>query len=482
MKKIIICLSVWAGLAACSREESGLPVDGIRPITFLGYVQDVAPGTRALAGAAVDPKEEVITDSYAPVYIQRTAEERYNGGKYTDMADFAAFSVPMNGTLKSSDGGVWYWNDDKRLLFHAWTLPKDGDTPLVSVDANERFGKVEDFSMNKRYPYIIQKGGEDSIYFYFRSNLEYFIGAAKGPVTESSNGGLSVRLSFKHLVAKIIVEKINYVDPDGVANAVEKVEIPFYMPNMPAKAYWETGVPESGDSWLTDEAKEPKVTIKSPVGSEYPDLTKEDFGVTGKLYSGDAFYIYPCKFGEENEVTKGEFGDIQFLYNGSWYYGSLKTITAVSGLEAGQCIGLTLQLKDGAVKGLYPHIVPWSPSGEKKIPQHDRPGIYDENEWKMFVDWLREWDKNHDVTPPPGIFADDGNLNLYTNLDLTKLDDYANIGDLLKKYFTDGKKLKGNGHRIKTNTQWSEDLKDCIDNLYITAGGKNNHFEKQPQP
>ena len=486
MKKIIICLSVWAGLAACSREESGLPVDGIRPITFLGYVQDVAPGTRALAGAAVDPKEEVITDSYAPVYIQRTAEERYNGGKYTDMADFAAFSVPMNGTLKSSDGGVWYWNDDKRLLFHAWTRPKNekGDT-LVSVDKSKRFGTVEDFSMNERHQYIyVQEDGKKDT-TYFRSNLEYFIGAVQGPVTENSNASLSVKLPFKHLVAKIVVVKIMYIHHDGASENLENAEIPFYMPNMPAKAYWKTGVPASVAEWSTYTAEGPEVTLTPPEGSGYPSLAPEDFGVSGTLSPGDAFYIYPCRFADKNNVTSGPFGEIQFRYENSWFYGSLETITAVQGLEAGQCLGVMLQLKDGTVKGIYPHITDWS-DDQSDLPVHDRPGIYDENEWKMFVDWLKDRETKPGLEPPAGIFDDDGNLNLYANLDLTADGDasYADIGDLLKKYFdtTEGKKLKGNGHRIKTNTQWSEDLKDCIDNLYITAGGKNNHFEKQPQP
>ena len=482
MKKIIICLSVWTGLAACSREESDLPADGIRPVTFFGQVQDAAPETRALAGAEVDPKYEQITDRYDTVYIWRTAEARYDQNGYRDMEDYAAFSAAVSGELHCVDGNsTWYWNGDKHMLFHAWTLPADGDTPLVSVDASGRFGKVNDFSMNKRHPYTIQNG--DTVYFYFRSNLEYFIGAAEGPVTDSNNKNTAVRLSFKHLVAKIIVENIFYVNSDNVSIPVDEgVEIPFYMPNMPNNAYWETGVPESGNGWLTDEAKEPKVTIEPPTDSDYPKLSETDFGVTGKLLPGDAFYIYPCTFGSENGVTGGKFGDIQFRYNGSWFYGSLETITAVSGLEAGQCIGLTLRLQDGAVKGLYPHIVDWSPSVEKTIPQHDRPGIYDENEWKMFVDWLREWDKNHGVTPPPGIFADDGNLNLYHYLDLTGQEDaqYADIGDLLENYFSEkGGKLNGNGHQIMADKQWSnkEGLEDYIDDLYITAEGENNHFE-----
>ena len=482
MKKIIICLSVWAGLAACSREEAGLPADGIHPVTFLGYVQDAAPGTRALAGAAEEPKEELITNSYNPVYIRRTAEQRYETSDYKDMADAAEFSVFLNGTLTPSEGGVWYWSEFHQL-FHAWTVPTNNENnPLVSVEDNGRFGKVEDFSMKERHEYVYVQDGGARDTTYFLSNLEYFIGAVKGPVTKSSNTtGLSVTLPFKHLVAKIVVVSISFIDHDGASKALAKKDkVPFYMPNMPLRAYWTTGVPETVSDWETCEAVEPKVTLTPPDGSGYSELGEADFGVDGTLSPGDAFYIYPCTFSDTN--ISGTFGDIQFRYNNSWFYGSLETITGVKELNAGDCLGVTLQLKDGTVKGLYPHIVDWNVAEEQKLPQHDRPGIYDANEWKMFVDWLREWEKNNEVAPPAGIFADDGNLNLYANLDLTADGDasYADIGDLLKNYFTEkGKKLKGNGHRIKTNTQWSEDLKDCIDNLYITAGGKNEYFEKQ---
>ena len=483
MKKIIICLSVWAGLAACSREEAGLPADGIRPVTFLGYVQDAAPGTRALAGAAEEPKEELITNSYNPVYIRRTAEQRYEEGDYKDMDDAAEFRVFLNGTLTPSEGGVWYWSESHQL-FHAWTVPTDanGDS-LVSVDASGRFGKVEDFSMKERHEYVYVQDGGARDTTYILSNLEYFIGAVKGPVTKSSNTtGFSVTLPFKHLVAKIVVVNISYIDHDGASKALAKNDkVPFYMPNMPLRAYWTTGVPEPVSDWSTYKAEEPKVTLTPPDGSGYSVLETADFGVNGTLSPGDAFYIYPCTFGSENGVT-GTFGDIQFRYNDSWFYGSLETITGVKELNAGDCLGVTLQLKDGTVKGLYPHIVDWNVPEEQKLPQHDRPGIYDANEWKMFVDWLREWEKNNEVAPPPGIFADDGNLNLYANLDLTADGDasYADIGDLLKKYFdtTEGKKLEGNGHRIKTNKQWSkEDLEGCIDNLWVTAGSEKNHFE-----
>lgn len=473
MKKIIICLSVWAGLVACNREEAALPEDDVCPITFFGRVQEATPETRALAGAAEDPQDEVITGRYGTIHVRRTAEARYESDAYKDMDDDAEYSVNVTGALQCVKDSAWYWNDGTHHLFHAWTLPKDGadgktGNDLVSVNENGRFGRV-DLSMNGRY-----KSPDDTTYIC--SNLEYFIGAVKGPVMESTNPeGLVVTLPFKHLVAKIIVVKIMYIHHDGASENLENAEISFYMPNMPAKAYWKTGVPASVPDWTTYEADGPKVML-SPEDSGYPLLAPEDFGVSGTLSPGDAFYIYPCRFADGNGVTSGKFGDIQFRYGNSWFYGSLETITAVQGLEAGQCLGVMLQLKDGTVKGIYPHITDWS-DDQSDLPVHDRPGIYNENEWKMFVDWLRSRKEHSDLEPPAGIFDENGNLNLYGNLDLTGQG--TDIEELLKNYFSGetGKKLYGHGHRIKTDKQWGDDLNDYLDNLWVTAEGTNKQFK-----
>ena len=474
----MICLSVWAGLVACNREEAALPGDDVCPITFVGRVQEATPETRALEGAAEDPQDELITGRYGTIHVRRTAEDHYASADnvYKDMDDDAEYSVSFTGTLKCADG-AWYWNDGKHHLFHAWTLPKDGadgktGNDLVNVDENGRFGTV-DMSMNGHYKY----SPDDENSTYICSNLEYFIGAVKGPVTESTNpDGLVVTLPFKHLVAKIVVVKIMYIDHDGASTNLEKDKrISFYMPNMPAKAYWKTGVPASVPDWTTYEAEGPEVMLSPPEDSGYSALTSEDFGVSGTLSPGDAFYVYPCRFEEVNQFTSGRFGEIQFHYGNSWFYGSLETITAVQGLEAGQCLGVILQLGDGEVKGIYPHITDWS-DDQRQLPVHDRPGIYDENEWVMFVDWLRSRVEHSDLDPPAGIFDENGNLHLYGNLDLTGQG--TDIEELLKSYFNvTTKHLYGHGHRIKTDKQWSNDLNGYLDNLWVTAEGVTTQFE-----
>ena len=96
----------------------------------------------------------------------------------------------------------------------------------------------------------------------------------------------------------------------------------------------------------------------------------------------------------------------------------------------------------------------------------------------MFVDWLRSRDTYPGLEPPAGIFDENGNLNLYGNLDLTGQG--TDIEELLKNYFNGetGKKLYGHGHRIKTDKQWGDDLNDYLDNLWVTAEGTNKQFNK----
>ena len=256
MKKVIIYLSILAGFASCSREDIDLSPTEIRPILFSGSVENSSSAvTRAGESIVEDPKPEAMngTPDYGTIYIQRTAEEIFEKESFTDMANFQKFMVNV-GDLECKEG-CWYWNNPKHHLFHAWNLPTTKGTlkdepvsgeekPLVTIDESHRFGTV-DFSMDKRYSYTIKEEEKDPEYIYFLSNLEYFIGAVAGPLTKTSNGGGEyVTLPFKHLVAKIIVKEIIHIRPDGSSEPPTD-EISFYMPNMPNKAYWTTGVPAS---------------------------------------------------------------------------------------------------------------------------------------------------------------------------------------------------------------------------------------------
>lgn len=463
--KTTICLCFLAGLAVCGCEgDSGSWQEGPCEIGFSGSVE-----TRA-ADNTNEPKP--LTDTYGIVHIRHTREGSYSVGDYKD-ADVDMTFTTNGGMLNPAPAGYWYWDGQTEHIFHAWTEPDTGtdgqgtgNTESLVGEDNENSLRWVDLSMDndaKNYSQV-----EGDTVRYRLSNLEYFIGAAKGPVNLQENGG-TVTLNFKHLVAKIVVLDIRYVDPDGIPKTLGDDEpVPFNMPHMPNRAYWTTGVPEAGVmphlyGGLEDE-NDKKVYNDDFRGNE------ENYGVSGTLYKGTCFYIYPCRF-----KGNDEFCEIEFKYGGKWYYGTLASLTGVDVLNAGDCISLSLLLKAGEVRGLYPHIVDWG-SDEKSAPSHDKPGIYSETDWQRYVDWVLECQEADAAgktrpEPPVGLFDEQGNLNLYCDLDLRNLaNKYLSLSGVNKLLFPDGDgQLNGNGHRIKVKdgTNWNSNVTEKMDDVYV---------------
>lgn len=446
--------------------------------------QAAAAPTRAESTMA--EKYTPVDDTFGTIYIHHTQDERYSHGKYSDMTEDDASYTSSGGILQQQtpDSGCWYWGGpDKQHLFHAWNLPHDGEKqtgtgeyqPLVTLDGDKRLGRV-DLSMNKSYEYKVTDGNMVESTYYRLSNLEYFIGAVCGPLDLQTNGSNIAVLQFKHLVAKIIIERIQYISPDG---GVEEVsEIDFSMPNMPNHAYWTTGVPASEPSYDSKAPKEEPslLPLKSDdTGFAYTLNQETDYGVKGTLKNKSCFYIYPCQFDDVNPFDS-KLGEIEFFCRGSWYYGTLESITTLTELKAGECISLILRLKDGNVSGLYPHINEWG-SSDKVATDHDKPGIYSVDDWKRFADYLRECMKGSSPAPPAGLFDEDGNVNLYCNLDLTSMPNYTET-DLLDYLAEREKKIIGNGHRLKSDTAWDkEKYEKVLDDLWVTANGEDIGFE-----
>ncbi len=491
MKKAIISLCVLAALAACESEDAAPGGaawdDGVpREIGFSGavFLRDIANGLP-------EDSFEVLTADYGTVYVRHTRNGSYAQGEYKDAATDTLWLGMNIGDLQQKNGydSVWYWGPmDTLHVFHAWTLPadephegKDDDTKVVTLDDSCRYGTV-DLSMDRKSSTV-----KDSLKIL--SNLEYFIGAVWGPSSLRKNGSTRARLDFRHLVAKIIVEDILYIESDGTAKSTGNVE--FSMPNMPNKAYWTTGVPTRSERYDLHEVagQTPRLLdIDDNPPKGFAPLEEKDYGVSGILKEkGWCFYIYPCMFADKNPLGK-EMGEIEFRYTDpisnieKCYYGTLDALTdTLPGLRAGECMALKLLLEAGEVGGIHPHIVDWNTSpGETDAEQHDRPGIYDEADWQKYVDWVNECgeaEKNNKPLPEPpaGLFDKDGNLNLYNDLDLRSLNSkYASPPDLR---FPEGGKLKGNGHRVKTSSGWSAH-QDDLDDVYVfsTNDSKTEHY------
>lgn len=478
-------LLVCTCLAACSREEGDIPSAGADEIVFSAKVaQAAAAPTRAESTMAEEYTP--LDDTFGTIYIYHTQDERYNNGNYSDMDEKASY-ISSGGILQQQPraSGCWYWGEPgKQHLFHAWNLPHDGEKQtdtgehqsLVTLNDDNRLGTV-DLSMNKKsYEYTVTGDNMAPSTYHRLSNLEYFIGAVCGPLDLQTNGSNIAVLQFKHLVAKIIIERIQYISPDGGVEEVSEIE--FSMPNMPNHAYWTTGVPASGPPYdfVAAAKEEPRLLpLKSDDTEFVYTLRETDYGVKGTLRNKNCFYIYPCRFDAENPLGR-KLGEIEFFCKGSWYYGTLESITTLEGLNAGECISLILRLKDGNVSGLYPHINEWG-SSDKVATDHDKPGIYSVDDWKRFADYLRECMNEGSPGPPAGLFDENGNVNLYCNLDLTSMSNYTGT-DLLDYLAGMNKKIIGNGHRLKSDTAWDkETYENVLDDLWVTANGEDIEFK-----
>lgn len=467
--KTTIGLCMLAGLMACSNEESGgLRQDEAREIGISGAVITRAAGESRASNDGYQPLTN--NPDYGTIHIKHTAEASYDG----DAGDSLGFTANEGMLNYPSPPQYWYWNGATKHIFHAWTEPTDGNT---QGDGKSLTGKNEDgtywvnMEMNGQdgKPYDHIEG--DSVRHRL-SNLEYFIGAAKGPVTLAENGTV-VRLDFEHLVAKIVILGIWRAYGAGNTEQVLTDNVKFYMPNMPKKAYWTTGIKDVSE-WNSVQPEKPQVL---PITDSNYSKNEEDYGVEGTLGDSTCFYIFPCKFADKNPLGEGEdyeLGKIEFQYGDNWYFGSLANVTAVPALKAGECVALRLLLVDGTVYGQVPHIEPWNVSKNEQS-SHDKPGIYDEKDWKRYIDWVKECETNESKKqyPPAGLFDEDGNLNLYCELDLRNEGGaYMNP----EKLFPEGNNgvLKGNGHRIRTTDEgyWDK-FADKLDDITIETKAYN---------
>ncbi len=439
-------------MACCNEENAGLWQDEAREIGFSGAVVTRAVGESRASGDGYQPMTG--NPDYGTIHIKHTVETA--DGKYA--ADSLGFTA-REGMLEYPTQQYWYWSNT-RHIFHAWTEPTDGDTqsggsvgsPLTGTDTDGTHWVS--MAMDTTYNHV-----EGDSVRHRLSNLEYFIGAAEGPVTLAENGRV-VRLDFEHLVAKIVILGIWHATSAGNTEQVMTDDVKFCMPNMPKKAYWTTGIQTVGD-WNAVQLEKPHVL---PITDNKYSTDEDDYGVEGMLGDSTCFYIFPCKFAEKKlgQEEDYELGKIEFYYNDTWYFGSLANVTAVPELKAGECVSLKLLLVDGTVYGLLPHIVPWNtPKNEQST--HDRPGIYDETDWQRYLDWIAECKEKPEKKnyPPAGLFDEDGNLNLYCDLNLDSAPD-----ELLFPNDASEGVLKGNGHRIKTGSDWSS-LSDKLDDITI---------------
>lgn len=351
----------------------------------------------------------------------------------------------------------WY-NETSKHTFYAWTQPS------VSGDNNEITGGVE---MNQTFKYGKQAENTELtgtvIYGTNKeTDLEKFIITQKGPISYDE-WGRDVALYFERPIAKITLEGITYIDPDGIFNENIK-EATIHFPNMYKQATFKP---------LEDEIQ--KVL---DVGSDTPKLITWNW--EKEEDNKKSLYVHPFVLGSSSSDDKVDIQNDEGFFivtvnvadpeqpvNNHSYVGTLNSLKLSSSsgqkLNAGQCMRLYLIVRDGAGVGGGYKIVDWNEKGEQTLPQYRIRGVYNEEDAKRLLEALTN------NTFPEGVedLLVDNEINLFTHID------WSSIGDGITEIkIPDDYTLKGNGYNVTLGNSGS--LTGEYENIYI-----NNVYNAQ---
>lgn len=217
---------------------------------------------------------------------------------------------------------------------------------------------------------------------------QYFVGVKRADVSYEKNGQY-VELVFKHLVSKIVIDKLSMIEgPHTVQNNL-RADMTIY------------GIPKSATFY-----PHPTGEIAARSKDGYPivvadplDDTQEDTGITYHIINDrnnattDVFYVCPeidfrdltfeIKINDESYSPYGSywgnFSDVKFLRKTGTNYdeGGDETV-----LHAGEEMHLIIELYQGMGPGLAVVIEPWStdnPNGSEAV-HHSHAGIYTDSE------------------------------------------------------------------------------------------------------
>lgn len=478
MRKNLLYFGIFACtilLTACSKEE--LPSGSIDAIAgevqFYGAIKkqsDILATTRAT--------EEYIT-------LNETGQDFgtfYIWMKVGSDNSFKSFFQPYieapakqgNLVIDSETDGTeclnWY-NETSKHTFYAWTQPS------VSGDNNEITGGVK---MDKTFQYGEQSDNTTTpsgtvIYGTNKeTDLEKFIITQKGPLSYNE-WGQDVALYFERPIAKITLEGITYIDPDGRFNENIK-EATIQFPNMYKQATFKPLVDGIQNVLIVNSDTQKLITW---------NWDKEDD-------DNKSLYVHPFVLGSSSSDDKvGIQNDEGFFIvtvnvadpdqpvNNHSYVGTLNSLklsssstsTEIQKLNAGQCMHLYLIVRDGAGVGGGYKIVDWNEKGEQTLPQYRIPGVYNEEDAERLLEALTN------NTFPKGVedLLVSNDINLFTHVNWS--------GQTIT--IPNGYTLNGNGYNVTLGENGSitgQQKNIYIDGEYVKDSTSSNTGGENSQP
>lgn len=407
MKKIYFIISLLLFLSGCTAESfNGISEDDATgSIRFTGFVKEEGLiNTRTLDSLLIT-STPYSGDFYIEIYTpaSTTGDEEYSQfGTYIVPAGYEGILNP-----KSEDNKLMWPDLNTDYTFYAWTFPTLENHPTIMVTDNmTRDGESENDENNdnnieiptaEEIPlnFYNSPEGEESFNKYHNNDFyETFIGAVSGPYSYARHGKY-VDLTFRHLVSKIEIEKVVFLDSDGSTNEDLQYDIIFL--GMPDNA---TFYPHPEN----DDEGNPVPPYVEP--GEYQEDGGLTFFINNKASQTKVFYIPPeldfSRMGFKiniNETAYGSKGD---------YYGSFNDVVFERKegedwdqgenidskiLHAGEKMKLQFLLIPGVGPGVSVVIEDWSTVISQETVHQSHKGIYTDAELMQILEtfWNQEF-------------------------------------------------------------------------------------------
>lgn len=348
--RILLLLATWTAVS-CSQEDGPMNSEPVADaVEFTGATKSGNPQTRA------GEEEEIWLDMPFDTWkwdgtpIDFYIHQQVTEGTSPNLSIYNLKQGETGRLIPKTDGTDLKWvSNNARHTFHSWTQPA-GVTMATGKKTQE--GTVDILANNLDY--------------------EYFVGTTEGPMDYGTHG-VTVGLNFKHLVSKIVIDRITLVRSDGSTNSnVWKDVRSIIFPNMPIKGTFTTGVAE-GQNMEVNHSTIPEDRGATFKFSDYTDYFNENNAV--------AFYIFPQQFNDANDygkfyVSLNHGDDIRM------YEGSLKDLVnendpdqPLTGINAGECLTVRLVLTDEKVEGFYVYIENWNTAEPGTVSDKPYQGI-----------------------------------------------------------------------------------------------------------
>lgn len=362
-----------------------------------------------------------------------------------DVSNSAVYHLKVGETnrLICADGNppLNWMSKNARHVFRTWTEPAG-----VVMTSNCKTGTVDMTQRNLDY--------------------EFFVGETTDELSYAEHG-LTVGLRFKHLIGKLIIDKVSLIYSDGqVNNNIWSNIWSISFPNMPVSGDFTTGIGNDEDMVVRHNNAHKGVTFRLSGNDEYSQYLKGH---------SIPFYVLPVSFVDGNDygkfyVTLGHPGNGEYRI----YEGNLKDLVnedtpdnPLKEIKAGQCLTMRLVLQDDKVNGFLVYVNNWSTAEEQAVKDNPYPGIYSvedivniahEHTWDEYI-LIPTDDMVYEITTDEKRI-----IRLYDNLDLSG---YPNVRRII---IPEGYILDGLGHNVTGNPELQ--FEGNIQNLFVN--GRSN--------